>query len=217
MASASPSRFALSGLTAAPYTPFRHDGDLNLPVIEKQAARLIETGVSAAFVCGTTGESMSLTVDERMQVARRWTEVCGRADRAALRVIVHTGHNSLRDAAALAAHAQQIGAAATSAVPPTYYKPAGVTQTVACAAAVASAAPGLPFYYYHIPSYATFPLSVVDFLERARATIPNLRGMKFTHSDLMEYQQCLALAGDDLQVAWGVDEMLLGAWAAGCR
>ena len=41
--------------------------------------------------------------------------------------------------------------------------------------------------------------------------------MKFTHSDLMEYQQCLALAGDDLQVAWGVDEMLLGAWAAGCR
>ena len=205
--------FRLSGLIAAPYTPLRPDGELNLPMIEKQAAHLVATGVTAAFVCGTTGEGMSLTTDERMAVARRWTEVSG----GSLGVIVHTGHNSVRDAAALARHAQQVGAAATSAVPPTYYKPAGVAQAVACAEAVAQAAPDLPFYYYHIPSFASFPLSVPDFIQRARERIPNFRGIKFTHSDLMEYQRCLALAADDLQVAWGTDEMLLGALAVGAR
>lgn len=205
--------FALSGLVAAPHTPLRPDGDLNLPMIERQATRLVESGVGAAFVCGTTGEGMSLTTDERMAVARRWTEVCG----PALSVIVHTGHNSLRDAAALAGHAARVGASATSAVPPTYYKPGGVAQAVACAQAVAAAAPGLPFYYYHIPSFAPFPLSVPDFIQQARDRIPNFRGVKFTHPDLMEYQRCLALAGDDLQIAWGVDEMLLGALAVGAR
>jgi N-acetylneuraminate lyase len=136
-----------------------------------------------------------------------------------LGVIVHTGHNSLRDAAALATHAQQIGASATSAFPPMYYKPADVAQTVACAAAAAGGAPDLPFYYYHIPGFVGFSLSMVDFVRQGRERIPNLRGIKFTHPDLMEFQRCLALAGDgeDFQVAWGVDEMLLGALAIGAR
>ena len=209
--------FSLRGLIAAPHTPLRADGDLNLAVIEKQAALLIENGVTAAFVCGTTGEGMSLTVPERMQVAQRWVDVCRGG--APLGVIVHTGHNSLRDAAALASHAQQIGASATSALPPTYFKPADVGQTVACAAAVAAAAPALPFYYYHIPGLAGFSLSMVDFVRQARERIPNLRGIKFTHPDLMEYQRCLAQAGEggDFQVAWGADEMLLGALAIGAR
>src|SRR5687767_2911467 len=149
--------FKLSGLIAAPFTPFRADGDLKLEVIEKQAALLRENGISAAFVCGSTGEGMSLTVDERMRVAQRWVDVAG----SSLGVIVHTGHNCLRDACALAAHAQQIGASATSALPPMYFKPAGVAQTINCAAAVAAAAPELPFFYYHIPGFAGFPLSMV--------------------------------------------------------
>ncbi|MEA2710516.1 MAG: N-acetylneuraminate lyase [Phycisphaerales bacterium] len=207
------SGFALAGLIAAPHTPLRADGELNLPVIEKQAALLIANGISAAFICGTTGEGMSLTVAERMQVAQRWVEVCG----PSLGVIVHTGHNCLRDASALASHAQQIGASATSALPPMYFKPGGVAQTIACAATVAAAAPELPFYYYHIPGFAGFAMSVVDFLQQGRERIPNLRGVKFTHPDLMEYQRCLALAGDDLQIAWGVDEHLLGGLAVGAR
>jgi len=209
--------FALRGLIAAPHTPFTADGDLNLPVIERQAALLIENDVTAAFICGTTGEGMSLTVPERMQVAQRWTEVC--RGNSKLGVVVHTGHNSLRDAAALASHAQQVGASATSAFPPMYYKPADVAQTIACAAAVARAAPELPFYYYHIPGFVGFPLPMVDFVRQGRERIPNLRGIKFTHPDLMEFQRCLALAGDGdgFQVAWGVDEMLLGALAIGAR
>src|SRR5947209_17091760 len=96
----------LTGLVAAPHTPLHADGSLNLAAIECQAQLLLETGVRGAFVCGTTGESHSLTVEERMQVAARWLQVAG----GRLPVVVHVGHNCLADARALAAHAQRIGA-----------------------------------------------------------------------------------------------------------
>src|SRR5258706_199283 len=96
----------LTGLIAAPYTAFHADGSLNLPMIEKQAASLIANGVTGAFVCGTTGEGVSLTNTERMAVAERWQQVAG----AQLRVIVHVGHTSVADARSLAAHAKKIGA-----------------------------------------------------------------------------------------------------------
>ena len=78
----------LLGLVAAPFTAFHTDGSLNLALIEKQAASLVANGVAGAFVCGTTGEGISLTVAERMQVAERWQQVAG----PQLRVIVHVGH-----------------------------------------------------------------------------------------------------------------------------
>ena len=65
----------LQGLVAATHTPFTADGDLNLAAVEKQAGHLLATGVTAAFVGGTTGESASLTVDERLALADRWAAV----------------------------------------------------------------------------------------------------------------------------------------------
>ena len=104
----------LTGLIAAPYTPLHADGSLNLPVIEKLAASLLANGVTGAFVCGTTGEGVSLTVAERMQVAERWQQIAG----AQLRIIVHVGHTSLVDARSLAAHAEKIGAQGVSCLAP---------------------------------------------------------------------------------------------------
>src|SRR5690554_5719942 len=91
----------IAGLIAAPFTPFHADGQLNLRMIERQAAHLIASGVSGAFICGTTGESASLTIAERKLIAQRWVEVAGRE----LAIIVHTGHNCLADSRELAAHA----------------------------------------------------------------------------------------------------------------
>jgi N-acetylneuraminate lyase len=58
----------LSGLIAAPFTAMQADGSLNLSLIERQAKSLAENHVNGAFICGTTGEGMSLTTDERLQV-----------------------------------------------------------------------------------------------------------------------------------------------------
>ena len=137
----------LSGLIAAPFTAMRQDGSLNLDFITKQAAYLIETGVSGAFVCGTTGEGQSLSTRERMEVAERWVEAAG----TRLKVIVHVAHNSLEESQHSARHAEKIGAHAIASLGPTFFKPATVEQLVDFCIPTAAAAPSLPFYYYHIP------------------------------------------------------------------
>ena len=65
------------GLVAAPFTPFNADRSLNLAVIPAYARFLRDNGVSAAFICGTTGEGLSLTLDERLSVAERWAACAG--------------------------------------------------------------------------------------------------------------------------------------------
>lgn len=207
------SDFRLGGLIAAPFTPFNPHGDLNLAMVEKQAEALVAGGVKGAFVCGTTGEGMSLTVSERMDVARRWVDVAGRT----LKIIVHVGHNAQRDAIALATHACQTGAAAVAAQPPFFFKPANVEQTVEFMRPIAAAGGELPFFYYHIPSMTGVSLSMVELLNVAADRIPTFRGIKFTHGDLMDYQRCRNVMGGRFEIAWGLDEMLLGALAMGAE
>lgn len=202
----------LTGLVAAPHTPLHADGRLRLDTIERQAEHLVETGLRGAFVCGTTGESHSLTVEERQQVAERWVAVsAGRFP-----VVVHVGHNCLTDARTLAAHAQRVGADAVAAAAPCFFRPATVSELTDACAAVAGAAPGLPFYYYDIPSMTGVTVSAAALLERGQEYVPNLAGVKFTNSDLITLQECLAL-GDAFDVVFGYDEMLLAGLALGVR
>src|SRR4051812_24857018 len=95
----------LTGLIAAPHTPMRLDGTLNPTVIPRQIEFLLEGKISAAFICGTTGEGLSLSTAERMQLAEQWVN----HSPPSLPVIVHVGHASFPEAASLAAHAQKIG------------------------------------------------------------------------------------------------------------
>lgn len=199
------------GLMAATFTAFDADGAVNLDVIERQAADLIRQRVRGVFVCGTSGEFASLTVPERMAIAQRWSEVAGDA----LELIVHVGHTSLGDARALAAHAEQIGAAGIAAVGPYYFRTRGVAETVDFASRIASAAPETPFFYYHIPSFTGVELPMLDFLEAAAAAIPNLGGLKFTHDNLAEYIRLAAYEDGRYEIFFGRDEMLLAALAVG--
>ncbi|MFN0075027.1 MAG: dihydrodipicolinate synthase family protein [Prosthecobacter sp.] len=202
----------ITGLVAATHTPFHADGSLNLAVVEKQAAHLQATGVSHAFIGGTTGESSSLTLEERRALAVRWFEV---TRGSALTVIVHVGSNCLADARVLAAQAQELGAVAVSALAPSYFKPGNVATLVDSMAQIASAAPELPFYYYEIPTMTGLTLSPSEFLGQAADRIPNLAGIKFTSSNLMEYQLCRASHDGAFDIPFGFDEMMLGALALG--
>ena len=139
----------LVGLIAAPFTPMHADGRINLDIIPSYASLLAKDGVSGAFICGTTGEGSSLTIDERKSIAEAWATACNSLD---LALIVHVGHNSVEEAKSLARHAQEIGANSVAALPPSYFKPGSMEALIAICAEIASAAPALPFYYYHIPS-----------------------------------------------------------------
>ena len=199
------------GLVAAPFTPFHADRSLNLDVIPAYARFLRDNGVGAAFVCGTTGEGLSLTLEERLRIAERWVACAD--DR--LRVIVHVGHTCLADARTLTAHAAKIGASAVSALTPCFFKPRSNAEVVNWCEAVASAAPALPFYYYNIPSMTGIDYPVVDFLAQAQARIPSLAGVKYTHENLPDYKACVAFAQGRYDILFGRDELLLEGTDAG--
>lgn len=204
--------YPLHGLVAATHTPFHADGSLNLAAVERQAAHFLKWNVTRVFIGGTTGESSSLTVDERLALAQRWIEV---SRGTALHVVVHVGANCLADAQALAAQAQHLRATAIAALAPSYFKPRSIDTLIDCCAQIAAAAPETPFYYYDIPALTGVAISPVEFLDKAPARIPTLAGLKFTNPDLMAYLQCLR-AGD-WDIPWGIDEWMLGALATGAR
>lgn len=206
--------FQLTGLVAAVHSPFRPDESLHLDIVERQAAHLLAHGITTVFVGGTTGESVSLSLAERLELAAEWARISAGSP---LRIVIHVGANSLSDACALAAQAQKLGAAAVSAAAPSYFKSPNVDQLVASMAKIAAAAPGLPFYYYEIPAMTGLAISPSEFLERATEHIPNLTGLKFTSPNLMEYQLCQAAHGGQLDLPFGCDEMLLAALALGAR
>lgn len=205
--------FRMEGLIAAAVTPTRDDGRLQLGQVNPIVDRLIEQGVSGLYVCGSTGEGVSLADEERCAVAEAYIN----AARGRLRVMIQVGHNSLTTASRLAAHAQSAGADAISATCPSYFPLAGLDALVTSMAQVALGAPELPFYYYHIPVLTGAKFDMVDFLTKAEQCIPNLAGLKYTLSTLNEFQLCQELDGGKFDILWGVDEMLLGAVATGAK
>ncbi len=202
-----------TGLIAATFTPMHEDGSLRLDRAAPMVEFLERSGIKALYVVGSTGEGVSLTVRERREAAEAFV----RAAKGRLPVIVQVGHTSLAEARELAGHAQAIGADAVSAVPPFYFKPTSAANLADCMAEIARGAPKLPFYYYHIPSITAVGLDLVEFIRMARQRMPTFAGIKYTAPTVHEYMACVGEAGDDLDILWGVDEMLLCGLAAGAR
>lgn len=203
----------LQGLTSATYTPMTESGELNLAVIPDYVEYLVEKGLNALYVCGTTGEGISLTTDERKALLEAFVSaVNGR-----IPVVVQVGANSVRECVSLAAHAQSVGASALSATAPSYYKVTTEAALLDFMKLLAAGAPELPFYYYHIPSFTGAALDMPKFLKMAEGEIPNLAGLKYTDTKVFEYQECMTMENGRFEVLWGCDEMLLSALAVGAK
>lgn len=201
----------IEGLVAASFTPMDAMGSVYLPAIEHYADLMARSGMSGVFVCGTTGESHSLTTQERKEILAEWVKTA----QGRFKVIAHVGSNSMHEAMELAAHAQQVGADAVGAMAPCFFKPATVRDLVAFFAPIAASAAELPFYYYNMPSMTGVCLSVPEFLVEGKKVIPNLVGTKFTHNNLMEMGECLALNNGAFEVLHGYDEILIAGLAFG--
>jgi N-acetylneuraminate lyase len=202
----------LTGLVAATHTPFKTDGSLNLPAVERQLEHLLRYDLATAFICGSTGESQLLSFEERRQLAQRWMEA---ARGTPMKVVVHVGSNCLPDTKALAMQAEKLGAAAISTIAPYYFKPRNLETLVEWCAEIASAAPETPFYFYDVPALTNVNFSMPAFLAQAADRIPTLNGIKFTNSDLMSYQLCLRADEGAFDIPWGIDECMLAAFALG--
>jgi N-acetylneuraminate lyase len=200
----------LRGLIAATFTPMHDDGSLDLGRVPQMVDALVRDGVSALYVVGSTGEGPSLTSQERREAATAFVN----ASAGRIPVVVQVGHNSLAEAAELAAHAEQIGADAISATPPSYFPLEKLDDLIACMRQVAEAGPTLPFYYYHIPMRTGVEVDLSEFLRRGDE-ISNLRGIKFTSPRVDQLQLASDVAGERYELLFGFDEMLLSALAIG--
>ncbi|MCH5599833.1 dihydrodipicolinate synthase family protein [Niabella ginsengisoli] len=203
----------IEGLLAATFSTFDDNKALKLSLVPKIVEKLIADGIKGIFVGGTNGEGLSLSTEERMAV----TEAYVAASNKRVLIFTHVGHSSITEARKLAAHAQKVGADAISAVSAFYFKPQSAENLADCMAQIASAAPHLPFYYYHIPSVTGLSVSVIDFLKHAEAKIPNLAGVKYTANTLHEYQDCLNYKNGKFDILFGYDELLLPVLTIGAK
>jgi N-acetylneuraminate lyase len=203
----------LQGLIAAPFTPFGSNAELNLSIIPDYYKFLKSNGVTGAFICGSTGEGVSLTLSEKKAVAEAWA-ACSNQDED-FKVMMFLGGTCIADCIDLAKHAQQIGLYAVSFTGPFYFKPANAEMLARSCKAVAEQVPDMPFYYYHIPVLTGVNIAMYDLLKAVDGQIPNFAGIKYTHEDFMDFQSCMTFQNGKYDMMWGRDENMLSALALG--
>ena len=201
----------MQGLVAAVVTPMTDDGGLNLALVPEIVDHLERNGIGGVYMAGSTGEGMSLTDGERMAVAEAYLQHC----KGRMHAVVQVGHNSMKAAAALAAHAQANGADAISATPTGYFQAEGERGLVEFMAAIAERAPTTPFYYYHIPALSGASMNPMRFTELAVEAIPTFCGIKYTDAGTSYNLSALQKAGPGLEFLSGTDEAYLQALAQG--
>lgn len=201
-----PTNTSYRGAWPALLTPSTPDGGVDVHMVEQLATYLLDKGANGLYVCGSTGEGVSLSVAERCQVAETVADcVAGR-----IPLIVHVGAVATRDAVALAQHARDLGVAGIASILPPFGR--GIAATYAHYEAIAAAAPDMPFYPYLFGGQ----VDALTLLQELIARIPNLGGAKYTGSDMFELQALVDLAeARGSETSWtifsGMDEQCLFA------
>src|SRR5215210_3225490 len=182
----------ISGVITAMVTPFADDGRLDLEAARRLARHLVDNGSHGLVVAGTTGESPTLSDDEKLEL---WNAIVAEVgDRAT--IICGTGSNDTRHSVELTKGARRLGADAVLVVTPYYNKPnrAGLRAHFG---AVAEAAGDTPMILYNIPSRTVVNLPA-EFLAELAAELDNVVAVKQANDDeLAPIDGLDLLAGND--------------------
>lgn len=205
----------LQGLIAAPFTPMQKDGSLNTSLIPDYYQMLKANKVTGAFICGSTGEGVSLTFNEKKLMIKAWGDAT-KNDKD-FKVMTLLGGTCIADCKELALYAQESRLYAVSFTAPFYFKPANAEMLAACCKEIAEVVPDMPFYYYHIPVLTGCYVSMIDLLKNVHGTIPNFAGIKYTHEDFMDFLSCQHYQNSKYDMLWGRDENMLAALAVGAK
>jgi dihydrodipicolinate synthase/N-acetylneuraminate lyase len=201
----------LRGAIAAAVTPLREGGRaLDLDGVAPLVAFLTGGGVDGALVCGTTGEGVLLTVDERRLVAEAFLAVRPEG----FQVAVHAGAQTTHDTVALAAHALRAGADAVAVIAPPYF-PLGAAELFDHFRSAADACDPLPFYVYEFAGRSGYaiPVEVVQQLRREQG---NVVGMKVSDTPFDAVEPYLlegmdVFVGSEPLVRAGMERGAIGA------
>jgi 4-hydroxy-tetrahydrodipicolinate synthase len=207
------------GVAAALVTVFRPDGALDAPASASHARRLVEAGVAAIVVAGTTGEAAALAPEERVELLQAVRD----AVPAATPVLAGTGAPSAHQARRLSADAVAAGADALLAL-----APPGSRDLAGYYATVVAAAGGRPVLAYHYPAVSApgVPLGELDGLpvvgikdssedaSRLLAELTGYRGWVYTGSAaLLPLAAALGAPGAILALANAEPERCVAAFA----
>ena len=205
-------KFQIEGVIPALLTPFTKNG--KHVDYEKACAlvgRLAGQGVHAVFPCGTTGEGMLMTLEERKKLLEAVVPAAGKR----LKVIAHTGCFDTASTIELTRHSMETGASAAGVVTPGFYA-YDDASLIAHYSAVASAVKGYPVLLYNIPGCARNTLSPELIFELA-ARNDNIVGMKDSGGNMSSLTRVLAGAPKGFTVINGVDEYSFQALVAGAK
>lgn len=191
-------------------TPFTEEGQVNYAMAEKLASHLIDNGSDALVVCGTTGESPTLTWEEEHDLFRAVQNVAkGRA-----KVIAGTGSNSTSEAIAATQKAAQLGLDGSLQVVPYYNKPPqeGLYQHFR---AIAEACPDMPLMLYNVPGRTSCNLAPETVIRLA--AVDNIVAIKEASGNLDQAAQIRCHVDPTFEIYSGDDSLTLPLMSVGAQ
>ncbi len=197
--------FEPRGVITALVTPFTADGLVEPKALRKLVKFQLDSGVSGLVPCGTTGESPTLAWDEHDEIVAVVAEEAG--DRVS--VIAGTGSNSTQEAIYATASARKHGASAALVVDCYYNGPSSLELRTEYYERILAAVPDLPIVPYVIPGRCGCALSAADLAILHLASPARVPAVKQATGDLERMRQDRALAGPELAILSGDDELTL--------
>ena len=189
------------GSGVAIITPFIDGGAIDYPALERILNYQVENGTDAVIICGTTGESSTLTdAEHRNAISFAVKTVAGR-----IPVIAGTGSNDTAYFLELSQYAAEAGADALLAVTPYYNKcsQAGLVKHFECVADRVD----IPMILYNVPSRTGVNILPETCAELAKH--PNIVAIKEASGNISQIMRTAYLCGDDLQIYSGNDDQIV--------
>lgn len=189
-------------VVTAMVTPFAEDGSVNYEVAEKLAVHLIDHGSDSLVVCGTTGESPTLSWSEEYELFKVIKQAVG--DRA--KIIAGTGSNSTTEAISATVKAAKLDLDGSLQIVPYYNKPpqAGLYDHFK---AIADACPELPMMLYNVPGRTSCNLQPETVANLAQ--ISNIVAIKEASGNLEQACKIRCLTSDNFAIYSGEDALTL--------
>lgn len=187
--------------------PFYEDERVNFDALAQLVEQQLADGVEGFYCCGSSGEALLLSVEERKQVV----ECVVRQTAGRVPVIAHIGTIRTQDVIALAKHAGDMGCTAVSMIPPYYYK-FSMDEIAGYYEDVVAAVPDMPVILYNIPQFTGIEFGKSNasrLLENS-----NIIGIKHTSNNLYSMER-MASAYPEKMLINGFDEQFLGALSMG--
>ena len=194
-----------TGVCTALVTPFLR-GEVNYPMLERLLQYQLDAGIRAIVICGTTGESPTLSDAEKLELFKRAKEYVGER----CKILAGTGSNCTEHAIALSRAAEAVGADGLLLVSP-YYNTATPEGLFAHYSAIASAV-HIPCILYNVPSRTGVDIPVGVYKKLSR--IPNIVGVKEAGSDIVKISR-IRLECPDFTIWSGNDDQIVPVLSLG--